>query len=39
VTIDLPVGAAEPMFAGLDPYVKRIDRDTSDNVIAVELAD
>ena len=29
--------AREPKFAGVDPYNKRIDRDTDDNVLSVEL--
>lgn len=29
--------AREPRFAGLDPYVKRVDRNSSDNVAAVAL--
>jgi ABC-2 type transport system permease protein len=37
VVITLPAGA-EPLFAGIDPYVKRIDRDTDNNLIAVEAA-
>jgi ABC-2 type transport system permease protein len=37
IVLTLPAGA-EPAFAGLDPYVKRIDRNADDNVIAVKLA-
>jgi ABC-2 type transport system permease protein len=37
VVVTLPAGQ-EPTFAGLDPYLKRIDRNDSDNVIAVEGA-
>nr|MCU0882042.1 hypothetical protein [Hyphomonadaceae bacterium] len=35
LTIIVPAGDP-PAFVGVDPYVKRIDRDTSNNVIAVE---
>jgi ABC-2 type transport system permease protein len=35
VVLTLPAGQ-EPAFAGLDPYIKRIDRDSSDNVVGVE---
>jgi hypothetical protein len=29
--------AAQPAFAGIDPYNKRIDRNTDDNIRAVEV--
>jgi ABC-type transport system involved in multi-copper enzyme maturation permease subunit len=32
------VAAREPMFAGVDPYNKRVDRNSEDNVIEIELA-
>ncbi|MBI1255227.1 MAG: aminopeptidase [Hyphomonas sp.] len=38
VTLVLPDGP-EPAFAGIDPYVKRIDRNSDDNVIVVKSAD
>jgi ABC-2 type transport system permease protein len=28
---------AEPQFAGVDPYIKHVDRNSDDNVSAVEL--
>ena len=31
------VVAREPMFAGVDPYNKRVDRNSEDNLAAVEL--
>jgi len=37
IVVTLPAGP-EPAFAGLDPYVKRIDRNADDNVIAVKPA-
>lgn len=33
------VTAKEPMFAGVDPYIKHIDRNSQDNLSAVELDD
>lgn len=35
IVLTLPAGA-EPAFAGIDPYVKRIDRNSDDNLVAVE---
>jgi ABC-2 type transport system permease protein len=35
VVITLPANR-EPSFAGIDPYVKRIDRNSDDNIVAVE---
>jgi ABC-type transport system involved in multi-copper enzyme maturation permease subunit len=32
------VAAREPAFAGVDPYNKRVDRNSEDNVIAIERA-
>jgi ABC-2 type transport system permease protein len=32
IKIVLPKGTGEPMVAGVDPYVKRIDRNTDDNL-------
>jgi ABC-type transport system involved in multi-copper enzyme maturation permease subunit len=32
------VTAREPMFAGIDPYNKRVDRNSEDNLSAVEIA-
>jgi hypothetical protein len=37
VVLTLPAGT-EPAFAGVDPYVKRIDRNSDDNLIAIEAA-
>jgi ABC-2 type transport system permease protein len=37
VTLVLPDGP-EPAFAGIDPYVKRIDRNADDNITAVKEA-
>jgi len=37
VTLVLPDGP-EPAFAGIDPYVKRIDRNSDDNITAVKEA-
>lgn len=37
VVLTLPAGT-EPSFAGVDPYVKRIDRNSDDNLIAIETA-
>jgi ABC-2 type transport system permease protein len=37
ITLVLPEGP-EPAFAGIDPYVKRIDRNSDDNVIVVKSA-
>jgi aminopeptidase N len=38
VTLVLPAGA-EPAFAGIDPYLKRIDRNADDNITAVKPAE
>ena len=38
ITLVLPDGP-EPAFAGIDPYVKRIDRNSDDNLIAVKSAE
>jgi hypothetical protein len=32
------VTASEPSFAGVDPYNKRVDRNSDDNVRAIDLA-
>ena len=37
VTLVLPAGP-EPAFAGIDPYLKRIDRNADDNIAAVKPA-
>jgi ABC-2 type transport system permease protein len=37
VVVTLPPGL-DPAFAGIDPYTKRIDRNSSDNIIAVTAA-
>lgn len=34
----LPKGSSEPAVAGVDPYVKRIDRNTDDNLIDIVAA-
>lgn len=38
IKIVLPKGSAEPTVAGVDPYVKRIDRNTDDNLIDIAAA-
>jgi ABC-2 type transport system permease protein len=38
VTLVLPDGP-EPLIAGIDPYVKRIDRNSDDNLMVVKSAD
>ena len=30
------ISSAEPKFAGVDPYIKHIDRNADDNVVGVE---
>ena len=38
VTVLLPDGP-EPAFAGIDPYLKRIDRNADDNITSVQMID
>jgi hypothetical protein len=37
IVLILPPGA-EPAFAGIDPYVKRVDRNSDDNLVTISAA-